>query len=221
VSLLALLPSILTPYRGFEDDPPPREGGWLAAVSVVLRESDLSRPPSPSPPSSAASPASAPGALELLLIRRATHEGDPWSGDMAFPGGRRDPTDPSLLHTAMRETHEEVAIPLAQRGSLLGSLGVVAPRSRHLPPLTILPLVFRVPAGTEAHRAAPDEVDEVLWVPLGHFRSPTTRTQHKLPHLGGLTFPAFQVGERVVWGLTHRVLTDLLDRSARSGSPGS
>jgi 8-oxo-dGTP pyrophosphatase MutT (NUDIX family) len=208
VSLLLRLPPLLDPYRGREDDPPPRPGGWLAAVSVVLRASSLVQP-------------DADAALDILLIRRATHTGDPWSGDMAFPGGRRDPEDPSLLHTAMRETHEEVALPLAQRGSLLGSLSVVAPRSRHLPPLTILPLVFTVPHGTQAHRAAPEEVDEVLWVPLRHFRSPEARTQHTLPHMEGLTFPAFNVGERVVWGLTHRVLTDLLDRSARSGFPES
>jgi hypothetical protein len=121
----------------------------------------------------------------------------------------------------MRETEEEVALSLATRGRFLGRLSVVAPQNRHLPPLTILPLVFTVPAGTEARQAAPEEVAEVLWVPLAHFWAPETRTQHKLPHLGDLSFPAFRVGERVVWGLTHRVLTDLLDRSAGSGSRAS
>lgn len=210
--LLTRLPGLLDPYRGREDDPPPRDGGWLAAVSVVLRV--------PAGAASPASPATSASGPDLLLIRRATHPGDPWSGDMAFPGGRQDPGDPSLLHTAIRETEEEVALPLATRGHFLGRLSVVAPQNRHLPPLTILPLVFAVPAGTEAHQAAPDEVAEVLWVPLTHFLAPETRAKHKLPHLGGLSFPAFRVGERVVWGLTHRVLTDLLDRSAGSGSPG-
>jgi 8-oxo-dGTP pyrophosphatase MutT (NUDIX family) len=201
--LVTRLPRLLDPYRGREDDPTPREGGWLAAVSVVLRVPAEEAPPA--------------AGVELLLIRRAVHVGDPWSGDMAFPGGRQDPGDPSLLYTAIRETEEEVALPLAIHGQLQGRLTLVAPKNRHLPPLTILPLVFTVPAGTEASCAAPDEVDEVIWVPLTHFLAPETRAKHTLPHLGDLSFPAYRVGERVVWGLTHRVLTDLLDRSAESG----
>jgi hypothetical protein len=46
---------------------------------------------------------------QVLLIRRAEHVGDPWSGHMAFPGGREDPEDESLLATAIRETREELA----------------------------------------------------------------------------------------------------------------
>jgi 8-oxo-dGTP pyrophosphatase MutT (NUDIX family) len=186
------IPLILDPYGGPIDDPSPREGGWVAAVSVILRPT--------------------PQGAELLLIRRATHAEDPWSGHMALPGGRRDPTDPHLLHTAERETWEEVAIRLHGQARLLGKLGVVAPRNPGLPPLTILPLVFAVSSETEARRAAPEEVAELHWVSLDHFRAPENRTRVPVPGATGLTFPAFDVAGRMVWGLTHRVLTDLLGR---------
>ncbi len=197
--LAALRPS-LSPYRGAVDDPPPREGGWVAAVSVILRGP---------PPAGHSGLAPSP---ELLLIRRARHERDPWSGHMAFPGGKWDPIDPSLLHTARRETLEEVAIPLETVGEVLGRLDLVAPRNAHLPPLTILPLVFSVPPETEARIAAPHEVDELHWVPLGHLRDPGSRTTYRYAPAGDLAFPAFDVAGRSVWGLTHRVLTDLLGR---------
>src|SRR5688572_15001632 len=82
-----------------------------AAVAAILRE--------------------VPGmsAAELFFIRRAEHPQDPWSGHIAFPGGRRDPGDPNLLATAMRETLEEVGIDLS-RAKLLGRLPDVPSFSR-------------------------------------------------------------------------------------------
>src|SRR5262245_57207262 len=59
---------------------------------------------------------------EILLIRLAAHPDDPWSGHMAFPGGREDPGDPDLLSTAMRETLEELSLDLRSAARLLGSL---------------------------------------------------------------------------------------------------
>ena len=59
---------------------------------------------------------------ELLVIRRAEHPLDPWSGHMAFPGGRRELTDPDLSHTALRETFEEVGLDLRRDGALLTRL---------------------------------------------------------------------------------------------------
>jgi 8-oxo-dGTP pyrophosphatase MutT (NUDIX family) len=191
----------LPPYLGPDDDPEPRPGGWVAAVSVVLREAD---------PGS--TPVGQPSAPDLLLIRRAAHDRDPWSGHMALPGGKRDPADTSLLQTAHRETLEEVDIELASLGRTLGRLDPVIPRNAHLPPLTILPLVFAVPPGTRARIAAPAEVAELHWVPLDLLQDPATRTTYRYPPAGELAFPAFDVAGRSVWGLTHRVLSDLLRR---------
>jgi len=99
--------------------------------------------------------------LEVLLIRRAEAEGDPWSGQMALPGGRREPQDDDLLATAVRESWEETGVRLDQEGIVLGKLGPVTPNSTRLPPIFIFPFVFGVGAETPAKIASP-EVDEVL-----------------------------------------------------------
>src|SRR5215471_21768996 len=74
----------------------------FAAVAAILRDRE--------------------GEAEVLLIRRAQKTGDPWSGHMAFPGGRQDPSDLDLLHTAVRETQEEVGLELSPGRNLIGRL---------------------------------------------------------------------------------------------------
>ncbi len=184
----------LLPYRGPEDDPVPLEGEFLASVAVILREG--------------------PAAPEILLVRRALLERDPWSGHMALPGGKKEARDASLMHTAIRETGEETAIPPERLGMPLGRLGLVAPRNPNLPLLSVVPFVFIVPAGTSARVASP-ELSEVLWVPIPRLMDPGSRATYR-HRLGEITvpFPAFDLGGRIVWGLTHRVLEDLLGRVA-------
>lgn len=182
----------LEAYGGPDDDPTPRPGGWLASVAVIFRHTGHWP--------------------ELLLIERAAAENDPWSGHMAFPGGRREAGDDSLLETAIRETREETGIDLAGEGEALGRLALVEPQSVRLPKLSILPFVFTVPAATAAE-AESREVAESFWVPFGRFLDPEAETSHHLPvEEGILTFPAFSVSDRVVWGLTRRILDDLLER---------
>jgi 8-oxo-dGTP pyrophosphatase MutT (NUDIX family) len=146
--------------------------------------------------------------IELLLIRRAEAEGDPWSGHMALPGGRRDPLDESLLETAIRETLEETGLCLTESGVPFGPLAPLAPTNRRLPPISIFPFVFGVPEGTRAKAASP-EVDEVLWAPVSYLRSEQASGTVEIP-LGDLTrlFPCLRVEERVIWGLTYNILQD-------------
>jgi 8-oxo-dGTP pyrophosphatase MutT (NUDIX family) len=161
---------------------------WEAAVSLVLR---------------------ARADLELLLIKRAESHGDPWSGHMALPGGRKDPQDESLLHTAVRETLEETGVSLGATRHL-GQLTRVDPATRRLPRLAVTPHVFGVPADTEAHVAS-HEVASVLWVPLSTLRDPAVADTYR--HDAGALirlFPSFNVAGEVVWGLTYRVLEEFL-----------
>lgn len=148
--------------------------------------------------------------LDLLLIKRAASERDPWSGHMALPGGRLSPTDPTLLDTAVRETHEETGIRLDPRSRFLGALDPVSPATSRLPPLVIAPFVFGAEAGVEV---VPDvrEVERAVWVPLSRFRDPAIRrvVPIALPE-GEIPFPAFVVDEDVVWGLTFRILDRFL-----------
>jgi 8-oxo-dGTP pyrophosphatase MutT (NUDIX family) len=186
-----VLSEALASYAGDPNDPLVLEGGYVqASVALVLR----AREP-----------------LELLLIKRATSERDPWSGHMAFPGGRRDDVDPDLLSTARRETLEETGVDLAADGRTLGRLEDVSPSSPRLPKLTISPFVFGVPAGVEA-RVASREVERVGWVSLPDLMAPATRATVEIPLPGGSrSFPSFHVLGEHVWGLTYRILEQLLE----------
>jgi 8-oxo-dGTP pyrophosphatase MutT (NUDIX family) len=149
--------------------------------------------------------------LEVLLIRRSIHERDPWSGHVALPGGRRDPADRDLLHTAQRETEEEIGIPLARVGTLIGRLDEVAPRNPQLPPLVIAPYVLAVPPATEA---VPDgrEVDAAIWVPVPALRGDDAVSEILIELQDGTRrFPSIVYGEYVIWGLTHRILEQFLE----------
>ncbi|HEY0929089.1 MAG TPA: CoA pyrophosphatase [Gemmatimonas sp.] len=145
---------------------------------------------------------------ELLFIKRADRDGDPWSGHMAFPGGRREPSDASLEMTAIRETSEELSLDLMQ-GVMLGRLDDLAPRSPSLPPIMIRPFVALVPADVTF---VPNvEVAATYWVPLAMLRHPDAQAEHVMTINGARArFPGFRVDQYIVWGLTERIVTQLL-----------
>ena len=184
-----VLSEALASYAADADDPPAREEDFLqAAVSLVLRASDP---------------------LELLLIKRARSERDPWSGHMALPGGRRDAHDETLVDTAIRETREETGLDLTH-GRHLGQLEEVATTSPRLPRLTIAPFVFGIGRGAAAHVAS-DEIEAVHWVHLDELRAPDTLSTVEIPLPGETrSFPCYRVAGEVVWGLTFRILERFL-----------
>jgi 8-oxo-dGTP pyrophosphatase MutT (NUDIX family) len=149
--------------------------------------------------------------LDILFIKRSRHDGDPWSGHVALPGGRWESPDETLLSTAIRETREETGVDLS--GALhLGRLEEVRPTSPRLPRLAIHPHVFGVRPGTEA-RVASHEVDAVHWVSLDELQRPETAGTIDISLPGGSrTFPCLRIRGEVVWGLTYRIITDFLDR---------
>jgi 8-oxo-dGTP pyrophosphatase MutT (NUDIX family) len=167
------------------------EGRIHAAVSLVLRGGPE---------------------LEVLLIRRAESERDPWSGHMALPGGRRDDSDADLQATAIRETLEETGVCLEGGAVPLGSMPPLNPSTTRLPPISIFPFVFGVEASTTAEVAS-REVAEVLWAPLSGLRDPKAEGTVEIP-LGDVhrPFPCIRVGDRVIWGLTYRILIDFFHR---------
>lgn len=168
-------------------DPRDLPGQRRAAVAVVLHEAD--------------------GTPEVLFIERAARLGDPWSGQMAFPGGRVDPGDAGARAAAERETLEEVGLDLTG-AELVGRLGDVHAGIRLVAPLVLSAFVYRI--DTRAPLVPNHEVREALWVPFARLVDPAHRTHYRW---GLSRFPGILVGEpdrHVVWGLTYQLVEELL-----------
>lgn len=148
--------------------------------------------------------------VDVLLIRRAEHPRDPWSGHMGFPGGRVEPGDPSPLAAARRETREEVGLDLERDAELLGRLSDVVTfrRAAHIP-ATIVPFVFELRGASPLHLN--HEVQEALWVPWSYLANPRHRSVF-LWRRGGIPIPmpCVRYQGRVIWGLTLGMLSELL-----------
>ena len=149
------------------------------------------------------------GEPEVLMIKRAEAEGDPWSGHIALPGGRMEPGDEDLSITAVRETREETGVDVARDGRLLGALDDLMPRTPTLAPIVIRPYVALVRADVAI--VPSDEVAAAFWVPLSVLRAPTAwGTGAVQVRDGERTVSVFRHGDYVVWGLTERVLRQFL-----------
>ena len=168
--------------------PPNAEHRW-AAVALLLREGKQGE--------------------ELLLIERAQRMGDPWSGHMAFPGGRYETQDASLLNTAIRETQEELNLDLNQTAICAGQLEdtrTLQARRDHAHTM-IRPFVFRLqpncdhalaripPWPTHSDSPLNDEVNRAFWCSLVQLQQGNKE--------GSITVPALG---KAIWGATHRMV---------------
>lgn len=169
---------------------PVAAGARRAAVAAALRDGD--------------------DGLEVLLMRRAARPGDRWSGQISLPGGHVEPSDADVTAAAIRETREEVGLDLARDAVVIGelaSLQAVARGGRI--DLWITPVVFQY-RGEGAFSLGP-EADDAFWLPLDQVRRGDLDAEHPYEHEGGVVqMPSWRFGERVVWGLTHCILGDLL-----------
>ena len=150
--------------------------------------------------------------LETCFILRTERDGDPWSGQVAFPGGRAEPGDADAAAVAERETFEEIGLRLA-RGQYVGALPV-QPLHRIGPRGTLSPFVYHLGAGfTRGGEAGwratlSHEVSEAFWVPLRHLFDPgaATTIEWVRPGRPETTHAGIEFEGHVIWGLTLRVL---------------
>ncbi len=141
-----------------------------------------------------------------LILRRAEHPDDPWSGHFSFPGGRKDKTDENLLATCVRETAEETGI-LLHDDQLQQSL-VLEPAGRLLSqPIWVQPFLFLLPEPPPLH-LNPREIQSALWLDAGEFQKAELHRNVEL--IPGHLFQAYAVGDYYLWGFTYRLLRSIL-----------
>lgn len=148
---------------------------------------------------------------DLLLIRRAVRAGDPWSGQVALPGGRLSAEDDSLEATALRETREEVGLDLRHEGRVLGTLAELRPRTPVLPPVIVRPYLVALHSPAAGRLVSVnEEVSEVRWVALRALFATDARRRTAVRVQGReWEVDAIQQGDFTIWGMTERILGGL------------
>ena len=161
-----------------------------AAVALIFRAGEAGRP-------------------ELLFIKRAEYPGDPWSGQVAFPGGREEGDDATLSDTAIRETREETGIDLGRDARIIGTLDDLYPRTVRLPAISVRPFVFAL--GRSETLTLSPEVALAFWIPFGSLAT-TDAWREDTVFARGIEINArvFRHQDHVIWGMTERILAQLL-----------
>jgi 8-oxo-dGTP pyrophosphatase MutT (NUDIX family) len=147
------------------------------------------------------------GELLVLFVKRRTREGDPWSGHMAFPGGRYSETDRNLLGTVIREVREEIGVDLRELASLGGLDEVIAGGL----PIRVTPYVLLSKDELEI-KIDEKEIENCIWIPLSFFQDRKNIQLYKINRLGQtLEVQSYKfLGNQVIWGITFRIIEDFL-----------
>ncbi|MCR9097107.1 MAG: CoA pyrophosphatase [bacterium] len=152
--------------------------------------------------------------LEALFIRRAEHEDDPWSGDLAFPGGRIDPGDADGRAAAVRETLEELSLDLSS-GRPIGRISDVLGFAESI----------RVSAYVYAIQGDPPlvpnyEIREAFWSPLSHSDDPARQEMRDFTYMDQTAaMPTIRLLDDprapVLWGITYKFMDDFMGAIGR------
>lgn len=140
--------------------------------------------------------------FQILLVKRVQNAKDPWSGQMALPGGKREVKDVNLKATIIRETFEETRLHI-EKGRFLGVTSVVY--SSPVLDLCILPFVVILPQ-EQSIKLNANELESFMWVPVEKLARSKATTHVRIDKV-----PAFVFEGAVVWGITHRILSDFLE----------
>jgi len=176
-----------------QPEPPAIEATTRAAVAMLLKPQEHD--------------------LYMFFIHRAHHPQDPWSGHMAFPGGRQDPEDLDLSFTIYRETKEEVGIDLNLHSEYLGRMTELQAMARGRPiSMTVSPFIYFVSPDVFP-QPDPVEVQDTIWVPLSYMQEKGVERIVSRPTPDGsfIQVPALEYGGKTIWGLTYKLLRGFLE----------
>ena len=165
---------------------PPDDGRKRAAVAAVLHDE--------------------PAGPRVLMMKRTERPGDPWSGHISLPGGRHDRADADLLATAVRETREELGIELAS-ARLLGNLPTLSPLSAGPNGMEVTPFVFALAEPVVPVLNA--EAQAAFWLPIAEAAAGALDSTYVYPGTDR-QFPSWSYEGHTIWGLTWRILGELL-----------
>jgi len=168
-------------------DPPPIDQRRRAAVAALFHTDALG--------------------VRVLLMKRAVRVGDPWSGHVSLPGGRHEPTDVDLRATAVRETIEELGCDLSV-ARFLGRLAPLHPNNSGPHGMEVTPYAFAV--DTVPTISTGPEATAAFWLPIDRALAGEFNATHHVPTAPGLEFPCWRYDGHIIWGLTFRILTELL-----------
>ncbi|MDG6942374.1 MAG: CoA pyrophosphatase [Nitrososphaerota archaeon] len=157
----------------------------MAAVSMIFR--DPKRP-------------------AVLLIERAERAGDPWSGQIALPGGKMRAGDGTARNAAVRETFEEVGVDLERSAEFLG-YGQMA--TTHIGTMGVVPSIFLLRDDVTVKPNS--EVASFRWIGVEELRSSKSQSSYTVKVDGkSVVMPAILVGGYLIWGLTYRIILSAL-----------
>ena len=163
-----------------------------ASVAIILRDTDHG--------------------TEFLMMQRAFHEKDPWSGQMAFPGGKVDPEDSSHQAAAIREAYEEVGIVLSEMDCVGRIDDVYGLKANGVFSVHVACFIFK-PLHSYS-LIANEEVADMVWLPCSFLKEPRNGIDFYHPHDASLKMPAALIDHsksQILWGLSYRMLVNLFD----------
>lgn len=149
----------------------------------------------------------------FLILKRASHPDDPWSGHLSFPGGKKDPEDQNLLHTSIRETEEECGLKLSP-DQLVKTMPPQLAGQYVGQSILVQPYVFQIEY-TESLQLS-EEIESFYWLRKSQFIKVEDHNYDEIPiHLKKEKKPFFKLGQDVLWGFTYQVLLNHLKISPK------
>jgi len=141
------------------------------------------------------------GDYDVLFVKRVENPSDPWSGQMALPGGKREPKDKDLKDTVMRETMEETGINLDDC-RFLGVLTAIS--SEPKPEIKILPFIVLLEDEPKL-KLNKEELENFIWVPFEEIVQSKGTVEFSFGKV-----PAYIFADAIVWGVTYKIISNFI-----------